>query len=124
VPQVEIDALLARADVISLHLALNGETRNFLNAARLARLRPGAILVNTARGALIEEAALIDALDSGRIRAAGLDVFHDEPLAPDHMLARMDNVLLSAHAGYNTREASITLMRRALDIVRDLVAAG
>jgi D-3-phosphoglycerate dehydrogenase len=124
VPQVELDLLLARADVVSLHLALSNETRNFLDAARIGLMKPGAILINTARGALVEEAALIDALDAGRIRRAGLDVFHGEPLGPDHLLARLDNVLLSAHAGYNTREASMTLMRRALDIVRDLSASG
>jgi len=124
VPQVELDTLLARADVVSLHLALAGETRNFIDARRIARMKPGAILINTARGALIEEDALIDALERGHIRQAGLDVFHAEPLPPDHRLAGMDNVLLSAHAGYNTREASMTLMRRALDIVREIVAAS
>jgi D-3-phosphoglycerate dehydrogenase len=124
VRQVELDALLAYADVVSLHLALTADTRNFLDAARIARLKPGMILINTARGALIQEDALIDALERGQIRQAGLDVFHAEPLAPEHRLARMDNVMLSAHAGYNTREASMTLMRRAVDIVREIIAAS
>jgi D-3-phosphoglycerate dehydrogenase / 2-oxoglutarate reductase len=124
VPLVELDELLARADVISLHLALNDETRNLLDAKRIARIKPGAILVNTARGALVEEAALIDALRSGHIRHAGLDVFHAEPLTPDHPLARMGNVTLTSHAGYRTREASETLMRRAIDIARAIVAKG
>jgi D-3-phosphoglycerate dehydrogenase len=122
VPLVALDDLLARADVISLHRALNDETRALLDAKRLAQTKPGVILVNTARGALIDEAALIDALHSRHIRHAGLDVFHDEPLKPDHPLARMDNVTLTSHAAYRTLEASETLMRRAIDIVRRIVS--
>ena len=118
VPLVDLDALLAQADVISLHLALNEETRGLIDAKRIARMKRGTILVNTARGALIEEAALIEALRSGQIGRAGLDVFHAEPLAPDHPLARMENVTLSPHAAFRTLEASMTLMRRAIDIVR------
>jgi D-3-phosphoglycerate dehydrogenase / 2-oxoglutarate reductase len=117
VPLTGLDELLERSDVISLHLSLTEETRGLLDAARLAKVKPGAILVNTARGALVEEAALIEALGSGRIRHAGLDVFHAEPLRPDHPLARLENVTLTAHAGFRTLEASETLMRRAIDIV-------
>ena len=120
VPLVALDELLARADVISLHLALTDETRDLLDAKRLARTKRGVILVNTARGALIEEAALLDALRNGHIRHAGLDVFHTEPLAPDHPLARMANVTLTSHAAYRTLEASETLMRRAIDIARTI----
>jgi D-3-phosphoglycerate dehydrogenase len=118
VPMVDIDTLLSSCDVISLNLSLTDETRDFLDARRVARIKPGAILVNTARGALIEEAALIAALESGRIRHAGLDVFHAEPLKADHPLARMKNVTLSPHAAFRTLEASMSLLRRALDIVR------
>jgi len=118
VPQVPIDELLARADVISLNVSLTDETRGFLDAARVARIKPGAILVNTARGALVDEAALIDALASGRIGRAGLDVFHAEPIKPDHPLAQLNNVTLSPHAAFRTPEASENLLRRALDIVR------
>jgi D-3-phosphoglycerate dehydrogenase / 2-oxoglutarate reductase len=118
---VPLDELLARCDVISLHLALDDETRGFIGAARIARMKPGVILINTARAALVEESALIDALRSGHIRHAGLDVFHTEPLRPDHPLAAMDNVTLTAHAGFRTLEASMTLLRRAIDIVRDIV---
>jgi len=124
VPLVPIDELLARADVVSLHLVLGDETRNFLNAERMARLKPGCILVNTARGALVDEAALINALESGAIRHAGLDVFHAEPLTPDHPLARLANVTLSAHSAFRTQEASETLLRRAIDIVRRIVEQG
>jgi D-3-phosphoglycerate dehydrogenase / 2-oxoglutarate reductase len=119
-PQVELSELLGRSDVISLHLALNDETRGFIGPAQLARMKPGMIIINTARAALIEETALIYGLRSGRIRHAGLDVFQAEPLKPDHPLAAMPNVTLSAHAGFRTLEASMTLLRRAIDIVRDI----
>jgi D-3-phosphoglycerate dehydrogenase / 2-oxoglutarate reductase len=122
-PLVELDELLARADVISLHLALTDETRALINAKRLARTKRGVILVNTARAALVEEAALLEGLTSGHIRHAGLDVFHAEPLKPDHPLARMENVTLTSHAAFRTLEASETLMRRAIDIVCQIVAA-
>jgi D-3-phosphoglycerate dehydrogenase len=122
VPLVTLDELLARADVISLHLALNDDTRGLLDAGRLARTKPGAILVNTARGALVDETALLAALASGHIRHAGLDVFHAEPLNPDHPLGRMENVTLTSHAAFRTLEASMTLMRRAIDIVRRIGA--
>jgi D-3-phosphoglycerate dehydrogenase len=115
---VELDTLLQKSDVVSLNLVLNDETRGFLDKTRIARMKPGAILVNTARGALVDEAALIEALNSGHIRHAGLDVFHSEPLKADHPLARMENVTLSAHAAFRTLEASMTLLRRAIDIVK------
>jgi len=121
VPLVALDDLLARADVISLHLALNDETRGLLDAKRLALAKPGVILVNTARGALVDENALIDAIERGHVRHAGLDVFHAEPLKPDHPLARMENVTLTSHAAFRTVEASMTLMRRAIDIVQRIV---
>jgi D-3-phosphoglycerate dehydrogenase len=120
VPLVDIDTLLSRADVVSLHLTLADETRGFLSATRIARMKPGVILVNTARGALVDEAALIAALQSGHIRHAGLDVFHAEPLQADHPLARMPNVTLTSHAAFRTLEASMTLLRRAIDIVRKI----
>jgi D-3-phosphoglycerate dehydrogenase len=118
---VPLDELLARADVVSLNLVLNDETRNFLDAGRLARLKPGCILVNTARAALVEEGALKAALAAGRICHAGLDVFHSEPLKADDDLARLPNATLSAHAAFRTPEASETLLRRAIDIVRGIV---
>jgi D-3-phosphoglycerate dehydrogenase len=124
VPLVSLDDLLARSDVISLHLVLNDETRGFLGAAHIARMKPGVILVNTARAALVDEAALLDGLRNGPIHHAGLDVFHAEPLKPDHPLARMENVTLTAHAGFRTLEASMTLLRRAIDIVRDIVGSA
>jgi D-3-phosphoglycerate dehydrogenase len=119
-PLAEIDTLLAQSDIVSLNLVLNDETRGFLNRERIARMKPGAILVNTARGALADEAAMIDALKSGHIRHAGLDVFHAEPLKADHPLAKLPNVTLTSHAAFRTLEASMTLLRRAIDIVKTL----
>ena len=117
---VDLDTLLAESHVVSLHLLLTEETRGFLSAARLARLRPGAILVNTARGALVDEAALVAALQAGRIGHAALDVFVEEPLPAAHPLAGLPNVTLTAHSAFRTPEASETLLRRALDIARAL----
>jgi len=121
VPLVDIDTLLARAHVVSMNLTLGDETRGFLSADRIARMKKGVIYVNTARGALADEAALITALKSGHIRHAGLDVFHHEPLPPDHALAKLENVTLSAHAAFRTPEASEMLLRRAIDIVKTIV---
>ncbi len=117
---VDVDTLLAESDVLSVHLLLTEATRGFLSAERIARMRPGAILVNTARGALVDEAAMIAALRGGRLRHAGLDVFHEEPLAPGHPLAMLGNVTLTAHSAFRTPEAAETLLRRALDIARTL----
>jgi D-3-phosphoglycerate dehydrogenase / 2-oxoglutarate reductase len=117
---VTLDELLARSDVISLHLVLDDQTRGLLGPAQMARVKPGAVLINTARGALVDETALIEALRDGRIRHAGLDVFENEPLRPDHPFAAMDNVTLTAHAGFRTLEASMTLLRRGIDIVKSI----
>ena len=120
-PLVPLDELLQRSDVISMNLTLNDETRGFLGPAQFAAMKPGVIFVNSARAGLVDETAFIAALRAGRIRHAGLDVFHAEPLKPDNPLARMENVTLTAHAAFRTLEASMTLLRRAIDIVRDIV---
>jgi len=121
---VPVERLLAESHVVSLHLLLNDETRGFLSAARIAAMRPGAILVNTARGALVDEAALIAALEAGRLRHAAMDVFAVEPLPPDHPFVRMPNVTLSAHAAFLTPEASDNLIAAALDHCRRIAAGG
>jgi D-3-phosphoglycerate dehydrogenase len=122
VPMVDIDTLLQSADIVSLNLVLNDDTRGFLDNARIARMKPGVILVNTARGALVDETAMLEALKSRHIRHAGLDVFHNEPLKADHPLTKLDNVTLAAHAAFRTLEASMTLLRRAIDIVKRVQA--
>lgn len=115
-----LEEVLAQSHVLSLHLLLNDETRGFLSAERIARMRPGAILVNTARGAVVDEAAMIAALKSGHLRHAALDVFDIEPLPHPHELLALDNVTLTAHSAFRTPEANQTLIRRALDIAKSL----
>ena len=101
--RVEKDELLSMADVVSLHLVLSERTRGILGAADLARMKQGAILVNTARAPLVDESALVAAVQSKRIIAA-LDVFYHEPLSPGHPLARAPNVVLTPHLGYSVVE--------------------
>jgi D-3-phosphoglycerate dehydrogenase len=113
---VDLETLLAESQVLSIHLLLNDETRGFLSAGRLRLLRPGAILVNTARAAIVDEAAMIEALEAGRLRHAALDVFNTEPLPAGHKLTTLPNVTLSAHSAFRTPEASDKLLRMALDI--------
>jgi D-3-phosphoglycerate dehydrogenase len=115
---VALENLLAESHVVSLHLLLNDETRGFLSASRIAAMRPGVILINTARGAMVDEAAMIDALKSGHIRHAGLDVFNIEPLPADHPLTKLPNVTLSAHSAFRTPEASENLMAAAWEHCR------
>ena len=110
---VEYDELLAASDVVSVHLLLNDETRGFVSRACIEAMKPGVILVNTARGALVDEEAMIEALQSGQIRHAGLDVFNIEPLPKDHPLTKLPNVTLSAHSAFRTPEASENLMAAA-----------
>ncbi len=117
------DELLARSDVLSLHLLLNDETRGWLSAERIARMRDGAILVNTARGALVDEAAMIAALRSGKLRHAALDVFDVEPMPASHPLYALDNVTLSAHSAFRTPEASDNLIEAALQHCRRVASA-
>jgi D-3-phosphoglycerate dehydrogenase len=118
---VDLNTLLVASHVVSLHLLLNDETRGFLTRQRIAAMRPGVILVNTARGAMVDEAAMIDALKSGHIRHAGLDVFNIEPLPVDHPLTKLPNVTLSAHSAFRTPEASENLIAAAWEHCRRIV---
>jgi len=108
------DELLSSADVVSLHLVLSDRTRAVVGAADLARMKPGAILVNTARAALVDEAALLAAVGSGRITAA-LDVYAQEPLPADHPLGRARNTVLTPHFGYSVREVYAEYFRQAVE---------
>jgi D-3-phosphoglycerate dehydrogenase len=110
---VEYEELLTESDVISIHLLLNDETRGMVSRACFEAMKTGAILVNTARGAIVDEEAMIDALKSGQLRHAGLDVFNVEPLPADHPLIKLPNVTLSAHSAFRTPEASENLMKAA-----------
>jgi D-3-phosphoglycerate dehydrogenase / 2-oxoglutarate reductase len=115
---VSLDALLAQSDVVSLHLLLNDETRGFVSRGHIAKMKPGVLFINTARAAIVDEAALIEALASGHIRHAGLDVFNVEPLPSDHPLTRLPNVTLSAHSAFRTPEANENLIRAAWEHCR------
>jgi phosphoglycerate dehydrogenase-like enzyme len=102
--QRPLDALLAEAELVSLHLPLTPQTEHLIDAAALARMKPGAVLVNTARGGLVDQAALTAALRSGRLGAAGLDVFAHEPPDRREELFRLDNVVAAPHVAWLTRE--------------------
>ena len=115
---VTLEQLLAGSDVVSLHLLLNDETRGFLSEKRIAAMKPGVIMVNTARAAMVDEAAMMSALKSGHIRHAGLDVFNTEPLPSDHPLTKLPNVTLSAHSAFRTPEASENLIGAAWEHCR------
>ena len=115
----ELDELLAQADIVSLHLPLTPETERVVD---LSKVKPGAILVNTARGRLLDEASLLQALQSGRLSAAGLDVFSDEPLPSGHPLLGLKNVVLSPHLAWLTGETLQRSVEAALRNVANLRA--
>ena len=120
VPLVRLDELLATSDAVSLHLPLTPETRGLVGAAQLEAMKPSAFLLNTARGGLVDEQALTEALREGRLGGAALDGFEQEPLG-DSPLRGLDNVVLSPHAGAATREAVLRAAGRAVDqLLRDL----
>lgn len=116
---VSLDELLARSDYVTLHCPLTAQTRHLLDAAAIAKMKSGACVINTGRGALIDEAALIDALRSGKLAGAGLDVQETEPPAADSPLYTMENVVLTPHMGWKGLETR----RRLAGIVRDNIAA-
>jgi phosphoglycerate dehydrogenase-like enzyme len=115
-------ALFAQSDVISVHMVLSASTRGLVGAAEIAVMKPTAYLVNTSRGPLIDEQALIDALQARRIAGAGLDVFWAEPLAPDHVVRRLDNVVLTPHIGYVVDENMKAYYGHALTQIQNWLA--
>lgn len=119
---VELDELLRTSDVLSLQLRLSDQTRGFLGPRELGLLKPTAILINTARGPLVDEAALVEALASRRIAGAGLDVFDVEPLPPGHPLTKLDNVVLTPHSGGVTPEALEAGLQLAVDNIWSFLA--
>jgi len=117
----ELDTVLAKSDVVSIHLLLNDDTRGMITREKIGKMKPGVVLINTARGAIVDEAAMIDALKSGHIRHAGLDVFNIEPMPADHPLTKLPNVTLSAHSAFRTPEASENLIHAAWEHCRRIV---
>ena len=118
-----LDDLLANADLVSLHLPHTGETENLLDAAALDRLKPGAVLVNTARGGLVDEAALVERLENGRLGGAGLDVFREEPLPADHPLLRAPRTVLAPHTGGAGAGGQRELFARCAAAIREFFSA-
>ena len=121
---VSLEQVLADSDVVSLHLLLTDETKGLVSRERIAAMKPGVILVNTARGELVDEEAMIEALRSGHIRHAGLDVFAIEPMPAGHILTTLENVTLSAHSAFRTPEASDNLIGAALNHCRRIATTG
>jgi phosphoglycerate dehydrogenase-like enzyme len=112
---VDKDRLLSESDVVTIHLVLGDRSRGLIGAAELARMKPAAFLVNTSRGPIVEEQALIAALQAGRIAGAGVDVFDREPLPPDHPFRRLDRVVATPHLGYVTEENYRLVYREAVE---------
>jgi D-3-phosphoglycerate dehydrogenase len=117
VEAVDLDVLLASSDVVSLHAALNAETSGLVDAQFLRRMKRGAMLINTARGGVVDHAALVDALRSGHLRGAGLDVFHTEPLPAGDALRELPNVVMTAVNAWNTSDSSDRMIGISIDNV-------
>jgi phosphoglycerate dehydrogenase-like enzyme len=121
---VDRDELFATADVLTVHLVLSDRTRGLVGRDELERMKPSAILVNTSRGPIVDEAALLDALSSSRIAGAGLDVFDTEPLAPDHPLRSAPKTVLTPHLGYVTEKTYEIFFREAVEDVAAFLAGS
>lgn len=116
---VSMETLLKEADVVTIHVTSNAQTRGIIGARELAMMKPGALLVNTARGPIVAEAAMISALDTGQLGGVGLDVYDVEPLPMDHPLRRFDNAVLLSHRGYATVEVLSERYQQALTNILD-----
>jgi phosphoglycerate dehydrogenase-like enzyme len=124
VRRVERRALFAEADVVSIHLRLSPRTRHLVGTAEIGAMRPDALLINTSRGPVVDEAALVAALERGAIGGAGLDVFEEEPLAADHPLRRLPNTVLTSHIGGRTRENILLRYRESHEAVAAWLAGA
>jgi len=122
--KVDFETVLREADYISIHLPLNNETRGIVNEQAFALMKPTAIIVNTSRGPVIDEKALIKALTTGQINSAGLDVHNREPLNPGNPLMKIENCILTDHAGWYSEESMTELKRKAAENVRDVLMGG
>jgi phosphoglycerate dehydrogenase-like enzyme len=118
---ISLEELLSLADVISLHIPLSPKTERLINGRALERIKPGAVLINTSRGRVVDEVALVEALEAGRIKGAALDVFADEPIGWYHPFVKMDQVILTPHMGALTREAGERLAAAVARQARDIL---
>ena len=118
---VSKDELLQNSDIVTIHTRLSDRTRGLLETRELALMKPTAYLINSSRGPIVDEDALVLALESGSIAGAGLDTFDEEPLPRDHPLLSLDNVLLSPHLGYVTQETYVTFYGQTLENVRSFI---
>jgi phosphoglycerate dehydrogenase-like enzyme len=122
VPAVSKDELFAGSDVVTIHLVLSGRTRGLVAEPEFAQMKPTAFLINTSRGPIVDTAALISALNQGRIAGAGIDVYDYEPLAPDHPLRSCPNALLTPHIGYVTEETYRVFYDQTVDAIAAYLA--
>jgi D-3-phosphoglycerate dehydrogenase len=120
-PFESLGTMLSQSDAVTLHVPLTGETRGLMGAREFRSMKPSAWFINTSRGGLVDEAALVDALDSGVIAGAGLDVFESEPLDPDSPLTRLSNIILTPHVAGLTNESSIRMAVGAAEAVLDVL---
>jgi len=116
--RVSKEELFGASDVLSIHVVLSGRSRGLVGAAELARMKPTAYLVNTSRGPIVDQAALLECLRARRIAGAGLDVYDVEPIAKDHPFLKLDNVILTPHLGYSTEEAYRGIYTQSVEAVR------
>jgi D-3-phosphoglycerate dehydrogenase len=114
-----LDEVLSQSEVISLHCPLTSDNRNLINRETISRMRDGVIIVNTARGGLVDEEAVIEAIRAGKIRAAGLDSFHTEPLTGEHHFTGVPNLILTPHVGGGTTDAYVNMGTAAARNVLD-----
>ena len=115
IPFVSLEELLDTSDVVSLHVRLSEQSTGLIDAAALARMKPNAILLNGARGAVVDNAALVDTLNRGHLFGAGVDVFNEEPVNPDDPLLKCERVVLTPHCADQTPEAVAAVNRAAVD---------
>jgi D-3-phosphoglycerate dehydrogenase len=121
---VPFDELLARSDAISVHVPRTKDTVGLIGRDALAKVKPGVLLINAARGGIVDEKALLEALDDGRVAGAALDVFEQEPTPPDHPLVRHDKVICTPHLGASTEQAQVNVSIAVAEQVRDYLLSG
>ena len=120
-PYVSLDDLLAQADIVSFHTALTPETHHLLDAKRITVMKPGAIVINTSRGAIVDTDALADALAADKLWGAGIDVFEEEPVSPDAPICQAPHTVLTPHVAYWSEETAVQLRTRCTQNAIDVV---